>query len=264
MNEVTSLILRRMRAPLILIVIIYAISILGLTLIPGVDDQGNTWYMSIFHAFYFVSYTATTIGFGEIPYPLTNAQRLWSLFIIYATVISWFYALGRIITLFQDKNFNAVVERASFKRSIDNMNRPYYLVCGFGESGRAVVDALLDEHFGVAVIEIKPNVNALGLHDTLEYVPHLCADAADPASLEIAGVQQDKCHGVIALTSSDETNLKIAIGSKLLHPKVKVVCRSEFKQHEDNMLSFGTEYIINPFESFAKVFNMTFHSPAMH
>ena len=127
MNEVTSLILRRMRTPLILIISVYSIAILGLTLIPGIDDQGNTWHMSIFNAFYFVTFTATTIGFGEIPYPLTEAQRLWTVIIIYITVISWFYALGTVISLIQDKAFQAAVRESAFKRDVKNMNRP--LLC---------------------------------------------------------------------------------------------------------------------------------------
>ncbi|VAW52597.1 Potassium channel protein [hydrothermal vent metagenome] len=264
MNEVTSLILRRMRAPLILIISVYSIAILVLTLIPGVDDKGNVWHMSIYHAFYFVSYTATTIGFGEIPYPLTEGQRLWTIVIIYMTVISWFYALGTVISLIQDKTFQAVSKKSAFKRDIKNIHRPYYVVCGFGETGKAVVDALLEEHFGAVVIEIKEDISDRGLNDSLEYVPNLTANAADPSALKIAGVDQQKCRGVIAVTASDETNLKIAISSKLLHPDVTVVCRSEYKEHEDNMLSFGTDHIINPFESFTKIFSMALHSPSMH
>jgi len=264
MNEVTSLILRRMRAPLMLIITVYSIAILVLTLIPGLDDQGNVWHMSIYHAFYFVSYTATTIGFGEIPYPLTEGQRLWTIVIIYMTVISWFYALGTVISLIQDKTFQSVSKKSAFKRDIKNINRPYYVVCGFGETGKAVVNALLEEHFGAVVIEIEKDISDRGLNDSLEYVPNLTADASDPASLEVAGVDQAKCRGVIAVTASDETNLKIAISSKLLHPDVTVVCRSEYKEHEDNMLSFGTNHIINPFESFTNIFSMALHSPSMH
>lgn len=264
MNEVTSLILRRMRRPLILIISVYSISILGLILIPGIDKNGDPWQMSIFHAFYFVSYTATTIGFGELPYPLTNAQRLWTICIIYSTVITWFYALGKVIALYQEKTFQSERQKLKFKRDIKNINRPYYVVCGFGETGKAVVNALLNEHFGAVVIELKIDVTERALHDTLEYVPNLTGDASDSMVLELAGVHQNKCRGVIAVTASDETNLKIAICSKLLHPNVTVICRSEHKEHEENMLSFGTDHIINPFESFSSIFNMALHSPSMH
>ncbi|RKZ69866.1 MAG: potassium transporter TrkA [Gammaproteobacteria bacterium] len=263
MNEVTALFLKRIKAPLLLIVVVYSIAILGMTLIPGVDENGNPWHMSIFHAFYFVSYTATTIGFGEIPYTFTEAQRLWTILIIYMTVISWFYALGTAIALFQDKAFQAERKKLKFKRDVRHINRPYYVVCGYGETGKAVVDALLDEHFGAVVIEQKENLSDRSIHDKLEYVPSLTADASEPEILEFAGVHQDKCKGVIAVTSSDETNLIIAISSKLLHPDVTVICRSDNKEHEENMLSFGTDHIINPFESFASIFGMTLHSPSM-
>ena len=68
-SQIIYLILRRLRTPLIVLVCVYAVSVLGFVLIPGVDDQGNPWKMDFFHAFYFVSYMGSTIGFGELPYP---------------------------------------------------------------------------------------------------------------------------------------------------------------------------------------------------
>ena len=59
--------------------------------------------MGFFDAFYFMSYTATTIGFGELPYPFTDAQRLWVTITIYLTVIGWAYAIGSLLTLLQDR-----------------------------------------------------------------------------------------------------------------------------------------------------------------
>ena len=101
MDNIVFLIFRRMRPPLITLSLVYAISILGLTLIPGQDNDGNVWHMDFFHAFYFVSFMSTTIGFGEIPYAFTDAQRMWVIFTIYATVISWIYAIGTLLSLIQ-------------------------------------------------------------------------------------------------------------------------------------------------------------------
>src|SRR3712207_4203486 len=81
------LVLRRMRAPLIVLIVIFAVSVLGLTLIPGQDADGAPLRMSFFDAFYVMSYTATTIGFGEIPVPFTYNQRMWVTISIYLTVI---------------------------------------------------------------------------------------------------------------------------------------------------------------------------------
>ena len=76
MNEVLFVILRRLRRPLIALIVAYAVSVWGLVLIPGVDAEGNSVRLGFFHALYFISYTATTIGFGELPHALTVPQRV--------------------------------------------------------------------------------------------------------------------------------------------------------------------------------------------
>ena len=45
------LILRRMRAPLITLIIIFTVSVFGLTLIPGQDADGQPYRMGFFDAF---------------------------------------------------------------------------------------------------------------------------------------------------------------------------------------------------------------------
>lgn len=62
------LILQKMRTPFLVIIFTYTISIIGLLIIDGVDSEGKTYHLTIFDAFYFISYTATTIGFGETPF----------------------------------------------------------------------------------------------------------------------------------------------------------------------------------------------------
>ena len=72
------LVLRRMRVPLIVLIVIFAVSVLGLSLIPGQDAQGRPDRMGIFDAFYFMSYTATTIGFGATAQLLVGVAHLLS------------------------------------------------------------------------------------------------------------------------------------------------------------------------------------------
>jgi Trk K+ transport system NAD-binding subunit len=260
----TSMIMRRMRAPLLFLITVYSIAILGLILIPGVDNEGNPWHMSLFHAFYYVSFTATTIGFGEIPYALNDAQRMWVLCTIYMTVISWLYAIGTILSLVQDPLFRRTREESRFKRQAKKIRDPFYLVCGLGETGYEVVKALTDEHYHAIVIEKDASGLLNNLHSLQEFVPYLIADASIPRYLEMAGISSNCCNGVIAATASDETNLKIAISSKLLHPGMKVICRSDLREYEENMLSFKTDFVINPYRTFADIFSMLLHSSSLH
>jgi len=265
MSLVTSLIMRQMRIPIIILIMGYAISILGMVVSPGIDDQGNPWHMSFFDAFYFVSFTATTIGFGEIPYTLTNAQRTWALITIYLTVVAWFYSLGKIISLVQDPLFREALKERLFTQQLERIPDTFILICGFGETGHALAKALTERNIHTVVIDESSRIiQTLPLEDFPLLIPGFKGDARDPEHLIRAGLQNKKCAAIIAVTASDETNLKIAVTSKLLHPEICVVCRSELEEFESNMFSFGTDFVVNPFETFANIFAMAMHSPALH
>jgi len=265
MDNIVFLIFRRMRRPLITLVFVYAVAILGMTLIPGQDANGNTWHMSFFHAVYFVSYMATTIGFGEIPYEFSNAQRLWVTLILYASVIAWLYAIGTIFSLLQDRRFQEALREHKFARYINRLREPFYLVCGYGETGSALVHTLTHHGHHAVVVEIDEQRSYLTqLHPLPEHVPTLHADARTPKHLQHAGLQHPQCVAVVALTDSNDTNLKIAITSKLLHPDSKVICRADSKEIEANMASFGTDHIIDPFDTFAHYLGTVLEAPCLY
>jgi len=265
MKNLIHLLLRRMRLPLIVIILSYAISVLGMVLVPGVDDQGNPWHMSFFHAFYFVSFMGSTIGFGEIPYPFTDQQRLWTTVAIYLTVISWLYTIGTLFALFQDPAFRRVVAFTAFTRAVRNIREPFYLVCGIGDSGYLAVRELAERGIRSVVIDRNTDkIESLRLENFPVHVPGLSADVTDSAALIAAGLTKKQCAGVMALTDTDHVNLMIAISSKLLAPRLPVFSRAETHDAAANMASFGTDYIVNPFDTFAKRFALMFRSPSMY
>ena len=264
MDNVAFLIFRRMRAPLIVLIIIYSVSVMGLVLIPGQDAEGKLWHMDFFHAFYFFSYTATTIGFGEIPYAFTDAQRAWVTIAIYLTVVGWFYSIGTLIALLQDKTFQHSLAELRFARRIRRMREPFYLVCGYGETGSALVQAITDGNRHAVVIDQRQErVDLLQLENLREYVPALHGDARRPHHLLEAGLKHPLCAAVVALTEVNETNLKVAIAAKLMHPEVKVVCRADSHEVEANMASFGTDYIYDPFDIFGAYLGMAIATPCL-
>jgi Trk K+ transport system NAD-binding subunit len=264
MHNIIYLLLRRMRLPLIAVILVYAISILGLVLIPGLDDQGNPWRMSFFHAFYFVSFMGSTIGFGEIPYPFTDPQRIWTTVAMYMTVIAWLYAIGSLFSLFQDPAFRRALSYTTFTRAVRRIREPFYLVCGLGDAGQLLVRELAEHNIRTVIVDRNEfKIQSLHLEELPVYVPGLSADVTDTAALIAAGLQKPQCAGVIALTGNDHVNLTIAITSKLLVPELPVICRAETHDSQANIASFGTDVIINPFDTFAERFAMMFQSPSM-
>lgn len=254
-----------MRQPLLTLLVTYAITTLGLTLIPGVDADGNVWHMSFFHAFYFVSYMATTIGFGEIPYEFSDAQRMWVTFSIYATVVVWIYAIGTLLSLVQDSAFKHAVTEKKFARRIRSLTEPFYLVCGYGETGSELVQDLINHNQHAVVIDIDPRrTSLLELQNLRDFVPALCADARHPMHLLEAGLKHEQCASVVAVTNDNEANLKIAITSKLLNKDLKVICRADSHDVEANMASFGTDKIIDPYDTFGKTLSTALKSPCLY
>lgn len=254
-----------MRTPLLLLILTYAVTIAGLALVPGQDAAGNPAPpMSLFHAFYFLSYTATTIGFGEIPTAFSDGQRLWVIFTIYASVVVWIYSIGTLIALLQDRAFRRVLVERRFARQVRRIASPFYLLCGYGETGGVLTQALTDRHRRVVVIDLdEDRVNLIQLETHREHVPALVADARRPSTLVAAGLRSPLCAGVVALTEVNKTNLKIAIIAKLLNPKVKVICRADSRDVEANMASFGTDHIFDPFDTFALYLATALQAPCL-
>lgn len=263
MNSIFFIVLRRMRAPLIVIIAIFAVSVLGLTLVPGVDANGlRAAPLSFFHAFYFISYTATTIGFGEIPNAFSDAQRLWVTVCIYLTVIGWSYSIVTLLALLQDKAFQSVLVVGRFARRVRQMQEPFYLICGCGETGALVCHALDELNIRFVVLEqSEERVQELDLEDFKTDAPALAADVRQPKVLRMAGLTHPKCRGVLALTNDDTTNLAVAIATRLLSPKLPVLARADDTMIEANMASFGTQHIINPYERFADYFGLSIEAP---
>jgi len=266
MTGTAFIVLRRMRAPLIGIVTMYAISILGLTLISGVDAEGRpTPPMSFFDAFYFISYTATTIGFGEIPVAFSYSQRMWVTFCIYLTVVGWTYAIVTVLSLLQDRAFLQARRTAAFARAVRRIADPFYIIAGYGETGQMLCRALDGLRIAFVVIDRdEDEVNDVDLQDYRRDVPAIAADVCSPEVLLRAGMRQRWCRGVVAITDDDAANLAVAMSVRLLNPRLPVLARAENPEIATNMVSFGTHHVINPFEKFAEYLTLAIRSPGSY
>jgi Trk K+ transport system NAD-binding subunit len=254
-----------MRAPLIVLITIFAVSVLGLTLIPGRDAAGQPWRMGFFDAFYFMSYTATTIGYGEIPHAFTDGQRLWVMVTIYLTVIGWAYAIGSLLTLLRDRAFRHALALQRFTRTVIRLREPFLLIAGYGQTGQLLGRAfdMLGRRFVVVDVSGE-RVDALDVDSYHADVPGLVGDAANPRTLEVAGLGHRYCEGVLALTDNDEANLAITMAAALLRPDLPVIARTVSSAIEYRMAAFGSPIVVNPFDRFGDHLRLALRAPASY
>jgi voltage-gated potassium channel len=259
------LVLRRMRAPLIVLIVIFAVSTLGLTLVPGQDDAGRPWRMGFFDAFYVMSYTASTIGFGEIPYPFSYAQRMWVTLSIYLTVVGWAYAIGSLLALVNDRSFRQALALQHFTRKVQRLREPFLLIAGYGRTGELLARSFdaLGRRF-VVIDRDSARIDDLDLDSYHADVPGLVGDAGDPGHLGLAGLGHPCCEGVLALTDDDEANLAVTQAVALLRPELTVVARTTSPLITDRMRSFGTPTVVNPFDRFGDHLRIALRAPASY
>jgi Trk K+ transport system NAD-binding subunit len=261
LDRVTAIVLREMRAPLMVLVVAYAVGIGVMMLIPGIDGEP----MSAFHAFYFMTYTATTTGFGELPQEFSDAQRLWAIVCLYMSVIAWIYGIGSIIKLVQNPHFTLAIAQARFARTVKLIREPFYIICGFGDTGSLLARGLSDRRIPAVIIDADvERIKALDLRAYSVPMPGLKGDASVPKNLSDAGIDRPECKGVVLLTGDEDINLKIAVMVRLLNPQAEVICRSTSHAHEEELIGLGHVTLVDPFEVWARELGLAVHLPELH
>ncbi len=261
-NSSLWLILQRMRTPFLVIIVTYTVSIIGLLLIDGVDAEGKPYQLTIFDAFYFISYTATTIGFGETPYTFTYPQRIWVSMSIFFTVTGWFYSIGSLIALLQDKLFLQEFQKATFVRNVGLLKERFIIILGYNTITSEIIKKANEYALRSVVIEKDATKrDALLLENFIPTVYCLNADAHYVDALEMAGIKSPYCKAIVSLFEDDALNLRIALTAKALNPTMTMAIKSTTKNHTENLIDVGVQIIENPFEIIANHIHMAINTP---
>lgn len=261
-NSSLFIILQKMRKPFLVIIVTYTISIIGFLFIGGKDSSGNFYQMTMFDAFYFVSYTATTIGFGEIPYAFTYPQRIWVTISTFLTVLGWFYSIGTLVSLLQDKLFLQELERARFLKQIKNLNEKFIIILGYNQITRKIIIKAIEQGIRAVVIEKDSlKIEKLMLENFTPMVPVLYSESFNVRVLESAGLKKKNCKAIVSLFDDDALNLKITLISKTLNKSVKVAVKSTTINQTENLKDLDAQIIVNPFSIISSEIKMALTAP---
>ena len=254
MNEqIIWIVLKRLRTPFLVIIVTFAISILGLVLIPGTDPQGNPYQMTFFDAFYFVTYMASTIGFGEAPYTFNYHQRMWVSFTIYFTVVGWFYGIGAIVALIQDEGLRRALNLNIFRKQVENLHDPFYIILGYNGVTKTIINKINGVDYRVVVLDKSPQkIEELVLENFYPHVPASVGDATSQQMLKMSGIHQKNCRGVISLFENDMVNANIATVCMLLNKKIDIIIKATSPEQVAHFKNMGLEHVQNPFEIISK------------
>ena len=107
----------------------------------------------------------------------------------------------------------------------------HYIVCGYGNVGRAVVDTLVKAGHKVVVID-SSSEELLGVQGPqIETVP---GKASDKEVLERAHLE--RAAGLVACVGSDAENLYILLAARKLRPDLRLGARASDSSNRDRLV----------------------------
>ncbi len=261
-NNAFWLILQKLRIPLLVIIVTYSIAILGMVLIPGMDDNGQVYHLTFFDAFYFVSYMASTIGFGEAPFAFTYEQKIWVSICIYLTVVGWFYGIGALVSVLTNETLKRELMRSAFRKKVLRIQDNFVIVLGYSQINAEIIKKFHKAHIEVVLIDkSEERINHFLLESLSVDIPMMVGDGLLTDTLIDAGIKLDNCKAIVSLFADEEKNLRISILTRFLNKRVKVLAKSTNQDISHSIIDTDIAKVINPFEVFAKRLDVAINSP---
>jgi voltage-gated potassium channel len=196
---------------------------------------------SLFDSLYMTVITLTTVGYGEIPVPLSTAGRTFTMLLLLGGVFTLFYTATELIRAVVSGELQGILGRQRMERSLAGL-RDHLIVCGFGRMGRLVCKEFSVQRLSFVVIEQQAELLA-GFEMAHGIALH--GDATSDEVLKRAGVE--RARALVTVVKSDADNLYITMSARLLNDKLFIVSRSEDEQAGQKLLRAGASRVVSPY-----------------
>lgn len=200
--------------------------------------EGPKW--TLFDGLYMTVITLTTLGYGEIPEPLSTPGRIFTMFLALGGIFVLFYAATDVIRSAVTGELRDMLGKERMDDQLKHF-AGHTIVCGYGRMGRIVADEL--ERLQRPFVVIDPAA-ATGDWNCLHGL-RLQGDAAEDEILRKAGIE--RASALIAVAGSDASNLYISLSARLLNSKLTIVARAEEQQAETKLRKVGANRVISPY-----------------
>jgi voltage-gated potassium channel len=224
---------RRTRRMLLVPLTIMLVGSVGYPLIEG---EKWTW----FDGLYMTVITLTTLGYGEIPEPLSKPGRVFTMLLALGGIFTLFYFATEIVRSVVTGELRELLGRERMEDELKHLSG-HLIVCGFGRMGKIVCDELERQKRRFVVLDKAPTPPEWPYKHGLR----IQGDATEDEILRKAGIERAKA--VITVVGSDADNLYITLSSRLLNPKLMVVARAEEEEAEAKLRKVGANKVISPY-----------------
>ena len=223
---------RKLRLILLMLAVVFAVGVTGYALLLRVGFV-DALYMTVI--------TISTVGFSEVA-AMTDAAKLFSIFIIFAGLGVVGYSLTSIVSYFFEGEIKDSWRRGRMTTKINEL-RNHYIVCGAGDVGTAVIEYFRDNNVDFVVIEKNEK-----RRDELmeENILTILGDATHEDTLHKAGI--DRAKGFVCVLSTDSDNVFTVLTARQLSERIYIVARAVERSAHSKLIKAGANKTISPNE----------------
>ncbi|MBE2230122.1 MAG: potassium channel protein [Chitinophagaceae bacterium] len=192
-------------------------------------------------AVYMTTITITTVGYGEV-IPLSEAGRLFTIFLLIASWLTYAFVITRITQFVVSGELNQYFKNRKLMREIARL-QDHVIICGYGRNGNQAANILTAHQVPFIVIEkdehLVQRVDAEGTG-----IIRLEGDATDDDILRAAGVE--RARALITTLPADAQNVFIVLSARSLNPRLKIISRASESTSVAKLKKAGADNVIMP------------------
>ena len=222
----------RLLQPFLVLHFIILIGILGYMAIEG---------YSFMEALYMTTIAITTVGFSEVR-PLSDSGRLFTIFLLITSWITFAWAIARITQFVITGEINKYFKTRKNMKAITQLNN-HVILCGFGRNGQQAARTLKNHNMPFVVIEKEEG----SMEKALPFFPelvYLVGDGTDDDLLKKAGIE--KAVALITALPVDADNVFIVLSARGLNQKLHIISRASEESSYPKLRKAGADNVIMP------------------
>lgn len=191
-------------------------------------------------AIYMTVITITSVGYGEVNGPLSDAGRIWSILVIVCGMTLVAMVVSGVVAVFVEGQIREVLGRQQLQHRIARL-KEHVIVCGYGRVGSMVADKLKQAGRDVVVVDQTPEAIAAAGEAGLLYV---AGDAQEEDVLEQAGV--GRAESLVAALTTDAENVFVTLSARSANAGLRIITRAQQATSESKLRRAGASRVVCP------------------
>lgn len=190
-------------------------------------------------AIYMTVITITTVGFAEVN-PLDTQSKIFTVFLILASVVIVGYAISIITEYILSRNNFEDIKQRKMQKEIEAMSN-HIIICGFGRNGKQASIKLQDYGKPFVIIERNKDIIERLQEDGLPYV---FGNANEDETLIQAGIE--RASTLITALPSDADNLFVVLSARQINKELCIISRASQETSYNKLKLAGANNVILP------------------